>query len=66
MRPATLPRRRASSSAVGAGVAAGRDESYSLVASGNGFGEEVLTPPLRTSRFSVSSGDVFTATVALT
>ncbi|MFF5290550.1 beta-glucosidase family protein [Paractinoplanes globisporus] len=46
--------------------AAGRDESYSLVASGNGFGEEVLTPPLRTSRFSVSSGDVFTATVALT
>ncbi|HEX5205190.1 beta-glucosidase [Paractinoplanes rhizophilus] len=40
--------------------------SYSLRASGNGFGEEVLTPPLRTDRFDVSAGDIFTATVTLT
>ncbi|WP_433361560.1 beta-glucosidase family protein [Actinoplanes sp. CA-142083] len=42
------------------------DLSYSLHASGNGFGEEVLTPPLRTDRFDVAAGDLFTATVTLT
>ncbi|GAA2636911.1 beta-glucosidase family protein [Paractinoplanes durhamensis] len=40
--------------------------SYSLEASGSGFGEEVLTPPLRTDRFTVAAGDLFTATVTLT
>ncbi|WP_433293174.1 beta-glucosidase family protein [Actinoplanes sp. CA-030573] len=38
---------------------------YSLRASGHGFGEEVLTPPLRTDRFRVSPGASFTATVTL-
>ncbi|MEU4237638.1 glycoside hydrolase family 3 C-terminal domain-containing protein [Actinoplanes sp. NPDC026619] len=40
--------------------------SYSLRPSGSGFGEEVLTPPLRTDRFTVAAGAVFTATVSMT
>ncbi|GIM88474.1 beta-glucosidase family protein [Paractinoplanes toevensis] len=40
--------------------------SYSLRTSGSGFGEEVLTPPLRTDRFTVPTGTVFTASVTLT
>jgi beta-glucosidase len=42
------------------------DLSYSLQAAGNGFGEEVLTPPLRTDRFTVTAGAEFSATVTLT
>jgi len=42
------------------------DLSFSLEAGGNGFGEEVLTPPLRTDRFEVAAGALFEATVALT
>ncbi|GIF20668.1 beta-glucosidase [Actinoplanes tereljensis] len=46
--------------------AASFDLSYSLRTSGSGFGEEVLTPPLRTDRFTVPAGTLFTATVTLT
>jgi beta-glucosidase len=45
---------------------AGNDLAYPLRAAGNGFGEEVLTPPLRTDRFTVPAGAVLTATVTLT
>ena len=40
--------------------------SFSLRAAGNGFGEEVLTPPLRTSPRTVAPGATFAATVELT
>jgi len=40
--------------------------SFSLQASGNGFGEEVLTPPLRADRFTAEPGALFEATVTLT
>jgi beta-glucosidase len=40
--------------------------SYALRADGNGFGEEVLTPPLRADRFEVAPGTLIEATVTLT
>jgi beta-glucosidase len=40
--------------------------SFSLETSGNGFGEEVLTPPLRTATSVVNAGELFSATVKLT
>ncbi|MCU7728707.1 glycoside hydrolase family 3 C-terminal domain-containing protein [Actinoplanes sp. KI2] len=40
--------------------------TFPLQAAGNGFGEEVLTPPLRTDRFTVAPGALFEATVTLT
>ena len=43
-----------------------RSRSYPLRPTGTGFGEEVLTPPLRTDRFEVAAGELFEATVALT
>ena len=42
------------------------DSSFSLEAGGNGFGEEVLTPPLWTDRFEVAAGALFEATVTPT
>ncbi|MFI5890391.1 beta-glucosidase [Actinoplanes sp. NPDC051513] len=47
-------------------VTAPSAQSYSLESSGNGFGEEVLTPPLQTATFTVAAGDLFSATVRLT
>jgi beta-glucosidase len=46
-------------------TAAGQTLEYSLAVSGNGFGEEVLTPPLRTDAFEVGAGDLLEATVTL-
>ena len=39
---------------------------FSLRASGSGFGEEVLAPPLRTDAYMAIEGDIFEATVTLT
>lgn len=47
-------------------VSGGEARSFALQTSGNGFGEEVLTPPLRTATFSVDAGAHFSATVTLT
>ena len=43
-----------------------RSLEYSLRASGNGFGEEVLTPPTRTDVVEAAAGTLFEATVELT
>jgi beta-glucosidase len=40
--------------------------AYDLQADGHGFGEEVLTPPLRTDRFEVTEGTLLTASVRMT
>lgn len=41
----------------------GQAVEYPLAVSGNGFGEEVLTPPLRTDAFEAAAGDVLEARV---
>ncbi|WP_436519867.1 beta-glucosidase family protein [Actinoplanes sp. HUAS TT8] len=39
--------------------------AFELELTGNGFGEAVLTPPLRVDRFTATAGDVFSARVEL-
>jgi beta-glucosidase len=46
-------------------TAGGRTLEYPLRAAGNGFGEEVLAPPLRTDLFEVEAGSLLEATVSL-
>jgi beta-glucosidase len=43
----------------------GQRTGYALAVTGNGFGEEVLTPPLRTDPYEARAGDVLEATVTL-
>jgi beta-glucosidase len=45
---------------------AGQTREVPLRATGSGFGEEVLTPPLWTEVFEATAGDVLEATVTLT
>ncbi len=44
----------------------GQTREVSLRATGSGFGEEVLTPPVWTEVFGATAGEVLTATVTLT
>ena len=44
----------------------GQTRTYELRVAGQGFGEEVLAPPVRTDVFEATAGDVFEATVTLT